>query len=73
MWAALGKVLYKYDYVSNTFSNSFTVAGIAGKIEGMGFSPDGASLWMVNSQDKLYRFNWATRTLVPNHTFTMPP
>jgi PKD repeat protein len=70
LWTALGKVLYQYDYAANTFSNSFTVPGISGKIDGIGDSP-GGDVWVVNSKATLYRINWATRTLYPNHTFNM--
>ena len=73
LWTALGKVIYKYDYLSNTFSNNFTVPGISGRIDGIGVSSTGADLWVVNSKDTLYRINWATRTLIPNHTFNMAP
>ena len=46
----LGKVIYQYDYATNTFSDSFTVSGVAGRFDGMGFSPDGVDLWLVNSR-----------------------
>ena len=70
LWTALGKVLYQYDYANNTFSNSFSVSGISGSIDGIADSP-GGDVWVVNSKDTLYRINWATRTLYPNHTFNM--
>jgi PKD repeat protein len=72
LWTALGRVLYKFDYETNTFSNSFTISGIAGSIDGISDS-SGGDVWMVNSEDTLYRVNWTTRTLYPNHTFAMAP
>ena len=72
LWAALGKLIYHYDYATNTFSDSFTVPGVSW-IDGMGFSPDGADLWVVNNTDTLYRISWSTRTLYPNHVFNMAP
>ena len=47
--------------------------GISGKIDGIGVSSNGTDLWVVNSKDTLYRINWATRTLIPNHTFNLAP
>ena len=74
IWGALGKVLYKYDYVTNTFSNSFTVPGVSGSIYGISDSPGGAQdVWFTGSSSTLYRFNWVTRTMYPNHTFAMTP
>ena len=71
VWTALGQVLYRYDYATNTFSDGFTPVGVPGRIDGMGFSPDGADLWVVNNSDNLYRVNWTTRTVYPNHAFSM--
>ena len=72
LWGALGKVLYKYNYVTNTFSNNFTVSGVSGSIYGISDSPSGQpDVWFTGSSSTLYRFNWATRTLYPNHTFSM--
>ena len=74
LWGALGKVLYKYDFVTNTFSNSFTVSGVSGSIYGISDSPGGnQDVWFTGSSSTLYRFNWVTRTLYPNHTFAMTP
>ena len=55
VWTALGQVLYRYDYATNTFSDSFTLSGVPGRFDGMGFSPDGVDLWVVNNSDNLYR------------------
>jgi len=73
LWTGLGKVIYRYDYTTNTFSDSFTMAGVSGNIDGMGFSPDGTDLWVVNNTDTLYRINWSTRTIYPNHVFNLAP
>ena len=50
IWGALGKVLYKYDFVTNTFSNSFTVPGVSGSIYGISDSPGGAEDVLVHRQ-----------------------
>ena len=71
VWTALGQVLYRYDYATNTFSDSFTLSGVPGRFDGMGFSPDGVDLWVVNNSDNLYRVNWSSRTVYPNHAFSM--
>jgi PKD repeat protein len=73
LWAALGKVLYKYTYATNTFTNPYTVSGISGSITGLGFSPDGQDLWFVTSGDVLRRMRWATRTLLASHNFALTP
>ena len=65
------RCIYRYDYATNTFSDSFTLSGVPGTFDGMGFSPDGADLWVVNNSDNLYRVNWSTRTVYPNHVFNM--
>jgi PKD repeat protein len=71
LWTALGKVLYRYDYATNTFSNPYTVSGISGSITGLGFSPDGQDLWLVTSRDVLRRMRWSTRTLLASHNFAL--
>ena len=71
VWTALGQVLYRYDYATNTFSDNFTLSGIGARFDGMGFSPDGTDLWVVNNSDFLHRVNWSTRTVYPNHSFSM--
>jgi PKD repeat protein len=71
LFTALGKVIYRYDYATNTFSNPVTFSTVNGGIVGMGFSPDGADLWITSSSNRVYRINWITKQLVPNHDFLM--
>ena len=76
--ASFGKTLYKYDYATNTITDSKVVPGISGHITGVGFSPPGANaplgddVWLTTSSGSiLYRFAWPALTLVPNHKIQM--
>ena len=71
LFTAIGKVIYKYNYPTNTFTNPVTFSTVNGSIVGMGFSPDGVDLWVTSSSNFVYRINWVTKQLVPNHNFDM--
>jgi hypothetical protein len=61
-----------YTYTTNTLGAAIGVPGLSG-IFGIGFSSDGADLFAVTSAERLYRADWATRTLVPGWSFDLRP
>jgi hypothetical protein len=65
-----GRDLRAYNYVRNTLGQTFRVPGLSG-ITGMGFSSDGAHLFVTTSSEMLYRVRWATRRLLPGWTFDL--
>jgi hypothetical protein len=63
-----------YNYVTNTLGGPIVIDDqVSGTIFGLGFSPDGNDLWMVTSADKVYRLDWASKTVVPGHVFDLSP
>jgi len=59
-----------YNYATNTASSTFHVTGLTG-ILGMSFSSNGADLFVVTNAEKLYRVDWAHKTLVAGWTFDL--
>jgi hypothetical protein len=59
-----------YNYATNTAGSTFHVTGLTG-ILGMSFSANGADLFVVNNAEKLYRVDWAHKTLVAGWTFDL--
>jgi DNA-binding beta-propeller fold protein YncE len=59
-----------YNYATNTASSTFHITGLTG-ILGMSFSATGADLFVVNNAEKLYRVDWAHKTLVAGWTFDL--
>ena len=74
LWHAQVKknYMHRYDYVSNTFFDDTAPSAdrpfqlfISGHISGIGFSQDGADMWVTaNSSNRLYRFTWPGHALV---------
>ena len=71
VYVSAGKDFRTYTYATNTVGTSaFAVPSLSG-ILGMGFSADGADLFVVRSSTQLSRVNWATRSLVPGWTLNL--
>ena len=68
IYVGKGRAFRSYDYVTNQQGTTFRVPNVAG-ILGMGFSVDGADLFVVTNAEQLLRVNWATRSVVPGWTF----
>jgi hypothetical protein len=62
--------LRTYDFVTNVVGPIFRVPNLTG-ILGLGFSPDGADLWVARHDAVVSRVDWATKTLVAGWTFTV--
>jgi fibronectin type III domain protein len=63
-----------YDYVTNTLGPPVPIDDlVSGTIFGLSFSPEGHDLWIVTSADKVYRIDWASKTVVPGHVFDLTP
>jgi len=72
LYVSDGDNIRPYDYVTNTLGPPVPLdEQIANNIFGMGFSTDGKDLWAVSSADKVYRIDWASKTVVPGHAFDL--
>ena len=60
----------QYTYTTNTVGSSVSASGVSG-IYGMSFSDDSADLLVAAKGAKLFRVNWATRTIVPGWSFAL--
>jgi hypothetical protein len=65
-----GRDVRAYNYVKNTLGRTFRVPGLSG-ITGMGFSTNGADLFVTTSAEELHRVRWATKRLVAGWTFDL--
>lgn len=65
-----GRDVRAYNYAKNTLGRTFRVPGLSG-ITGMGFSTNGADLFVTTSSEELHRVRWATKRLVPGWTFDL--
>jgi hypothetical protein len=65
-----GRDLRAYNYDRNTLGRTFRIPDVSG-IRGMGFSSDGAHLFVTTSAEQLHRVRWATRRLVAGWTFDL--
>jgi PKD repeat protein len=73
LYVSAGKDFRTYTYATNTIGTSaFAVPNLSG-ILGMGFSSDGADLFVVRGSTLLSRVNWAARSLVPGWTLNLAP
>jgi hypothetical protein len=70
IYVGVGGQLRSYNYVTNTASSTFHITGLTG-ILGMTFSASGADLFVVTNAEKLYRVDWARKTLVAGWTFDL--
>ncbi|MDP9145554.1 MAG: PKD domain-containing protein [Actinomycetota bacterium] len=72
IYVGVGAQLRTYNYEANTAGSTFQVPGLSA-ILGMGFSSNGADLFVVTNAEVLKRVDWATRTLVPGWSFDLTP
>jgi hypothetical protein len=70
VYVGVRKELRTYDFVTNVVGPIFRVPNLFG-ILGLGFSPDGADLWVARHDAVVSRVDWATKTLVAGWTFTV--
>jgi hypothetical protein len=70
IYVGVRKELRTYDFVSNVAGPIFRVPNLLG-ILGLGFSPDGADLWVARHDAVVSRVDWSSKTLVAGWTFTM--
>lgn len=70
VYVGVRKELRTYDFETNVVGPIFRVPNLTG-ILGLGFSPDGADLWVARHDAVVSRVDWATKTLVAGWTFTM--
>ena len=62
--------LRTYHYATNTLGPTFSVPNVSG-ITGMGFTPNGADLFVTTDAEKLRRVRWTTKRLVSGWTFDL--
>jgi hypothetical protein len=70
VYVGVRKELRTYDYVTNVVGPIFRVPDLLG-ILGLGFSPDGADLWVARHDAVVSRVDWSSKTLVAGWTFTL--
>jgi hypothetical protein len=70
VYVGVRKELRTYDFVTNVVGPIFRVPNLFG-ILGLGFSPNGADLWVARHDAVVSRVDWATKTLVAGWTFTV--
>ena len=72
VWVGKGRDIRTYNYLTNGIGPIVRVANLTG-ILGMGFSDDGADLFVVTNKQLLVRVKWATKTIVPGWNFDLKP
>lgn len=70
VYVGVRKELRTYDFVTNVVGPIFRVPNLLG-ILGLGFSPDGADLWVARHDAVVSRVDWSSKTLVAGWTFTV--
>ena len=68
LYVGFGRDLRTYDYARNRLGRAFRVPNLT-DITGMGFSPNGRTLFVTTGAEQLRRVNWATKRLVAGWTF----
>jgi hypothetical protein len=66
----IGGALRSYHYPTNRIGARFSIGGVTG-ILGMGFSSDGAALYIVTNAERLYRVSWRTKRTVAGWVFDL--
>jgi len=72
VYVAKNRSFRTYNYNTNTSSAIFQVPNLD-EVLGMTFSPNGADLYVVRSQARLGRVNWAAKSLVPSWNINLAP
>lgn len=72
VYVGKGRDMRTYDYGTNVSGPTFRVSGVRG-ILGMGFSPDGADLFVTTNAEKLFRVAWGSKTIVPGWSLDLIP
>lgn len=72
IYVGKGRNFRSFDYPTAAEGPAFRVAGVSG-ITGMDFSANGAELFITNSNERLIRINWGTRTIVSGWNFDLTP
>jgi len=70
VYVGVRKELRTYDFETNVVGPIFRVPNLFG-ILGLGFSPDGADLWVARHDALVSRVDWSSKTLVAGWTFTV--
>ncbi len=70
IWAGYLKILFHYDYVTNTASSARTLPG-SSNIYGVGFNASGSEVWIAESGDRVKKYDFASNTLVSGYTYAM--
>lgn len=70
LFVGFGTDLRTYDYARNSLGPAFRVPNLT-SISGMGFSPDGRSLYVTTGAEQLRRVRWATKKLFPGWTVAL--
>jgi hypothetical protein len=70
VYVGVRKELRTYDFETNVVGPIFRVPNLTG-ILGLGFSPDGADLWVARHDAVVSRVDWSSKTLVAGWTFTV--
>jgi hypothetical protein len=70
VYVGVRKELRTYDFLTNAVGPIFRVPNLLG-ILGLGFSPDGADLWVARHDAVVSRVDWSSRSLVAGWTFTL--
>ena len=70
VYVGVRKELRTYDFETNVVGPIFRVPNLFG-ILGLGFSPNGADLWVARHDAVVSRVDWSSKTLVAGWTFTV--
>jgi hypothetical protein len=70
VYVGVRKELRTYDFETNVVGPIFRVPNLTG-ILGLGFSPNGADLWVGRHDAVVSRVDWASKTLVAGWTFSV--
>ena len=72
VYVGKGRMFRSFDYATTAQGPTFSVTGVSG-ITGMDFSASSADLFITNSNERLIRINWGTRTIVSGWNFDLTP
>jgi hypothetical protein len=72
IYVGQGKDLRAYRYPANAVGRVFNIPNLSG-ITGMGFSPNGANLFVTTSAEELRRVRWPTKRLVAGWVLELGP